>query len=142
MKIQQENKVFSPTFNSQSAFTNKFPGLRSLCKTFYVQVNTLLIHHKTSTYISTVNIFKSSTNLIYKVLKVSISEWLSWSNDLMKICLHKLLHQITRRKQHVLMFAISLLVWNNNYLHFVELLQINNVHVDNRSDLFHSHTIE
>lgn len=82
-----------------------------------------------STYVGTVNVFQTSADLIDKILKVSICQGLTGSNDLMKIGFHQLLDEITRECLNKERNA-----WVD-HLHFIKVLKVDNVHIKHRSNL-------
>lgn len=81
-------------------FIRNLPGLRSLCKTLIIKtINTHEIKEFSHAYIGTVNVFQSSTDLIDKVLEMSIRQRLTGTNNLVKVSFHELLHEITRQNR-------------------------------------------
>lgn len=46
-------------------------------------------------YIGTVDVFEPTTSLVDEALKMFICQWLTRLNDLVKICFHKFLIEIT-----------------------------------------------
>lgn len=81
-------------------FIRNLPGFRSLCKTLKTEIissHEIKCCQVYNIYIGTVDVLEPSTDLIHKVLEMSISQRLAGTNDLMKVSLHEFLHKITTR---------------------------------------------
>lgn len=88
------------------------------------------------TYISAMDVFETTADLIHKVLEMGIRKRLARANDLMKIRFHQFLYKVTNRRHTMLKVSGRPLETVKLCLHFVEVLQIDDIHIKYRSNLF------